>query len=164
MFRKKKKEPQHLVVEVSSADNKKPSEGEVRAQRFVLTDSEGNTRAQLQCVDGGAVALTFHNDKGKMAMLLGLDPDQDPTFAFIKDGKKKASFELDKQTSQPSLSLHGSEKSKVEIGFDKTDNASVRLCDNEGSVRLSISLSAKGDAQVKLFDKKGYIQNELKPK
>lgn len=164
MFRKKKPEPQHLIIEVSSADKKKPSEPEIRAEKFVLTDSDGNTRAQLQCAGGGAVALTFHDDKGKMGLLLGLDPNQSPTVAFVKDGKMKANVELDKSTQQPQITLAGAGKSKVEVGYDKTENASLRLKDNDGHLRLSISLSAKGDAQVKLFDKAGYTQNELKAK
>lgn len=162
MFRKKKPEPQQLVIEVSNADKKKPSEPEIRAQKFVLTDVDGNTRAQLQSAGKGAVALTFHDDKGKMGMLVGLDPNQSPTLAFVKDGKMKANIDLDKKTNQPSLTLSGGGKSKVEVGFDKTEAASIRLHDTDGALRLSLSLSAKGDAKVKLFDKQGYTLNELK--
>lgn len=157
----RKPEPKHLIVEVARADAAKPSQPEVRAHKFVLTDADGHTRAQMQCVKGGAVALTFHNDEGRMGMLLGLDPDQSPTLAFMKDGKAKANLELDSKTHQPSLTLHSEGKSKVEIGFDKTDNAAVRLHDDDGQLRMSISLSADGSAQIKLFDKRGYVVSQM---
>lgn len=164
MFRKKKPEPHHLVIEIARSDKKKPSEPEIRANKFVLTDSEGQTRAQFQCSTGGAVALTFHDDAGKMGVLLGLDPAQNPTLAFVRNGQMKANLDIDKKSEQPSLTLHGSGKSRVEVGFDKTDNASLRMTDEDGNVRASISLSAKGDAQIKLFDHNGYVVNEVKSK
>ena len=157
----RKVEPKHLVVKISRADAKKPSHAELRAHKFVLTDVDGNTRAQMQCVKEGAVALTFHEDDGKMGMLLGLDPHQSPTLAFVKDGKAKANLELDPRAHQPSLTLHSKGKAKVEVGFDKTDNAAVRLHDDEGQLRLSISLSADGSAQIKLFDRRGYVVSQM---
>ena len=162
MFGKKKKD--HLIIEVANPDAAKPSQAEVRAHKFILTDAKGKARAQLQCAKGGAVALSFHDDKGKMGLLLGLDPDQSPTMAFVKDGQMKLNVDIDKATEEPSISLKGGGKSKVEVGFDKTSNASLRLHDAEGSLRLSISLSANGDAQVKLFDRRGYVVNEMKGK
>lgn len=159
MFGKKK--PQQLIIEVASSDKRKPSEPEIRANKFVLTDTEGLTRAQFQCAAGGAVALTFHDDTGKMGVLLGLDPDQNPTIALVRDGRMKANLDIDRATQQPKLSLHGGRKSKVEIGFDKTDNASLRLTDEAGNLRVSLSLSARGDAQLRLFDANGYVVNEL---
>ena len=164
MFGRKKKEPQHLVIEVASSDAAKPSQDEVRANKFVLTDVDGKARAQLQCAGGGAVALTFHDAKGKMGLLLGLDPEQSPTMAFVKDGKMKVNLDINKNTQEPTLSLKGGGKSKVDVGFDKTSSASLRLHDADGALRVSISLSAKGDAQVKLFDSKGYVVSEMKGK
>lgn len=160
----KKKTPQHLIIEVANPDAAKPSQDEVRAHKFVLTDAQGKARAQLQCAHGGAVALSFHDDRGKMGLLLGLDPDQSPTMAFVKDGKMKVNLDIDKSTQEPTLSLNGGGKSRVEVGFDKTSNASLRLHDTDGSLRVSISLSAKGDAQVKLFDSRGYVTSEMKGK
>lgn len=164
MFGKKPQpETTHLVVEVSKADSKKPSEPEIRAQKFVLTDRDGFTRAQLQCAGKGAVALTFHDGDGKMGMLLGLDPNQSPTMALFKDGKVKAGIELDKTNNQPLLTLRGAAESKVEVGYDGKDNASVGLHDANGKLRVSITLDAKGDAEVRIFDKNGYINSQLKP-
>ena len=164
MFGKKKPKPQHLIIEIASSDKKKPSQPEIRANKFVLTDDDGLTRAQFQCAAGGAVALTFHDDQGKMGVLLGLDPSQNPTLAFVQNGQKKANLDIDKGTEQPSLTLHGAGKSRVNVGFDKTDNASLRLTDEAGNLRVSISLSAAGDAQVKLFDHRGYVVSEMKGK
>jgi hypothetical protein len=149
----KKPQPQpesaHLVVEVTKADAKKPSQPE--------------TRAQLQCAGKGAVALTFHDADEKMGMLLGLDPHQSPTIAMFKDGKVRAGVELDKTTSQPQISLRGAGEGKVEVGYDGKDNASVGLHDANGKLRVSISLDSKGDAEVRIFDKNGYITSQLKP-
>jgi hypothetical protein len=163
----KKPQPQpesaHLVVEVTKADAKKPSQPEIRAHKFVLTDKDGRTRAQLQCAGKGAVALTFHDADEKMGMLLGLDPHQSPTIAMFKDGKVRAGVELDKTTSQPQISLRGAGEGKVEVGYDGKDNASVGLHDANGKLRVSISLDSKGDAEVRIFDKNGYITSQLKP-
>lgn len=156
-------EPAHLVVEVSKADAEKPSQSEVRAQKFVLTDKDGATRAQLQSAGKGAVALTFHDGDGKMGMLLGLDPHQSPTVAMFKDGKVKAGIELDKTNQQPLVTLRGAADSKMEVGYDGKDNASVALHDTNGKLRVSITLDAQGDAQVRVFDKNGYVQSQLKP-
>lgn len=162
--RKKPQQPQQLIIEIAKSDKKKPSEPEIRANKFVLTDPEGTTRAQFQCAAGGAVALTFHDDDGKMGLLLGLDPAQNPTLAFVQKGQMKANLDIDKNTGQPSLSLQGSGKSKVEVGFDKTDNASLRLHDEAGNLRASLSLSARGDAQLRLFDQNGYVVNQVEGK
>jgi hypothetical protein len=164
MFGKKPQpEATHLVVEVSKADAKKPSAPEIRANRFVLTDKDGFTRAQLQCAGKGAVALTFHDSDGKMGMLLGLDPNQSPTMAMFKDGKVKANIELDKTNNQPLISLRGAAESKIEVGYDGKDNSSVGLHDANGKLRVSITLDSKGDAEVRIFDKNGYMKGQLKP-
>jgi len=162
MFGRKKSGTQHLIIEVAKPDPYKPPKDEIRANKFVLTDVEGHARAQLQCAGGGAVALTFHDDKEKVGLLLGLDPDQSPTLAFVKNGKMKVNLDLDKSSEEPTLSLKGSGSSKVEVGFDKAENAAIRLHDNDGSLRVSISLSADGDAQIKLFDRRGYVVGEVK--
>lgn len=165
MFRKKQPiEPLQLIVEVSKADAQKPSESEVRAQKFVLTDSNGFTRAQLQCAGKGAVALSFHDGDGKMGMLLGLDPNQSPTLAMLRDGKVKASLDIDKATNSPQLSLRGASESKIEAKFDDKDNAVIGLHDTSGKLRVSICLTASGDAEISIFDKNGYIKNQLKQK
>ena len=165
MFGKKPQQPEttHLVVEVSKADAKKPSQPEIRAHKFVLTDKDGLTRAQLQCAGKGAVALTFHDGDGKMGMLLGLDPNQSPTLAMFKDGKVKAGVELDKTNNQPLLTLRGAAEGKVEVGYDGKDNALVGLHDANGKLRVSITLDSKGDAEVRIFDKNGYVKSQLKP-
>lgn len=159
----KKPEPVHLVVEVSKADSQKPSENELRAQKFVLTDKNGDTRAQLQSAGKGAVALSFHDDDGKMGLLLGLDPNQSPTLAFVKDGKVRAGLELDKKSDQPKLTLSGSGDSKIDLGYDGKDNACVNLHDANGKVRVGITLSAKGDAEIKIYDKNGYVTSQVRP-
>jgi hypothetical protein len=164
MFGKKPQpETSHLVVEVSKADAKKPSEPEIRAQKFVLTDRDGLTRAQLQSAGKGAVALTFHDGDGKMGMLLGLDPNQSPTIAMVKDGKVRAGVELDKTNNQPLITLRGGSESKIEVGYDGKDSASVGLHDANGKLRVAITLDSKGDAEVRIFDKNGYIKSQLKP-
>ncbi len=164
MFGKKPQpEPAQLVVEVSKNDARKPTEPEVRAQKFVLTDREGHTRAQLQSAGKGAVALTFHDTDGKMGMLIGLDPQQSPTIAMVKDGKVKASVELDKENHQPLLTLRGAAEGKIEMGFDGKDGAILGLHDTNGKLRVAISLDARGDAEIRVFDKNGYIHSELKP-
>lgn len=159
----KKPEPQHLVVEVSKADAKKPSESELRAHKFVLTDKNGHTRAQLQSAGKGAVALTFHDSDGKMGLLLGLDPNQSPTLAFVKDGKVRAGLELDKKNDQPKLTLSGPGDATIDLGYDGKDNACVNLHDANGKVRVGITLSAKGDAEIKIYDKNGYVTSQVKP-
>ncbi len=159
----KKSEPLHLVVEVSKADAKKPTENELRAQKFVLTDKNGHTRAQLQSAGKGAVALSFHDGDGKMGLLLGLDPNQSPTLAFVKDGKLRAGIELDKKNDQPKLTLNGSGDSKIDLGYDGNDNAAIHLHDTNGKVRVGITLSAKGDAEIKIYDKNGYVTSQVKP-
>ncbi len=161
--RKSQPEPTQLIVEVSKADVKKPTEPEIRAQKFVLTDREGHTRAQLQSAGKGAVALTFHDTDGKMGMLLGLDPQQSPTIAMVKEGKVKASVELDKENHQPLVTLRGAAEGKVEVGYDGKDGAVVGLHDANGKLRVAISLDSKGDAEVRIFDKNGYIHSQLKP-
>jgi hypothetical protein len=161
MFGKKKPESQHLIIEIAPPIPGKPPKDEVRANRFVLTDTKGKARAQLQCAGGGAVALTFHDDQEKVGLLLGLDPNQSPTLAFVKDGKMKVNLDLDRKTHQPNLSVKGEGGSRVEVGFDESENAAIHLHDVGGSLRLSISLTAKGDAQIKLYDNKGYVTNEF---
>ena len=42
-------------------------------------------------------------------------------------------------------------------------NALVGLHDANGKLRVSITLDSKGDAEVRIFDKNGYVKSQLKP-
>lgn len=162
--RKPKSEPEQLIIEVAKSDAKKPTQQEIRAQKFVLTDGEGKTRARLQCAGkGGAVALTFHDGDEKMRLLLGLDPKQAPTLVMLEDGRPRAGLEVDAKTGQPSLTLSGTGESKIQAGFDAGNKATINLHDGTGQMRVSISLDANGQAQVALYDSKGYVREKLRP-
>lgn len=164
MFGKKPaQEPTQLIVTVSKSDSKTPSEPEVRAGKFVLTDSEGFPRAQLQCAGKGAVALTFHGGDGKMGLLIGLDPNGSPTLAMMKDGKVRAGIDLDKDKGHAQLTLKGPLDSKIEAGYSDPDRASLGLTDANGKLRVSINLDLQGGAEIKIYDKNGYAVSQLKP-
>lgn len=156
------KQPQQLIIEVATSNKgKSAAEAEIRAQKFVLEDGDGNVRAQLQSAGNGAVAMTFHDQKGKMGVLLGLDPNQSPTLALLKEGKMKAGIELDRQGGEPTLTLQGPGKSSVVAGYDADSRAVLGLHDTSGTLRVSITLDAKGRAQVAVFDQRGYAQEKL---
>ncbi len=162
--RKPKSEPEQLVIEVAKSDAKKPTQQEVRAQKFVLTDGEGKTRAQLQSAGKkGAVALTFHDEDEKMRLLLGLDPKQAPTLVMLEDGRPRVGLELDGKTGQPNLTLSGAGESKIQAGFDGSNKATITVHDGTGQMRVSISLDPSGQAQVALYDHKGYVREKLRP-
>ncbi len=164
MFGSQPKQPQHLTIEIPQANKKATGKAEVRARRFVLEDDEGGIRAQLQSAGNGAVALTFHDQGGKLGVLVGLDPKQNPTLALVKEGKMKAGLELDKESGQPALNLKGAADSQVTVGFDSKNNAEVSLTDQAGRLRVSITLAPNGEAQVALYDTKGYVREKMTQK
>lgn len=165
MFGKKpEKQPETLTIEVSkpqSGGRHKPAQGEVRAQKFLLEDGEGNIRAQLQSAGNGAVALTFHDNDGKMGLLVGLDPNQSPAVALVKEGQVKANVDLNRKTGHPSVKLSGPADSAIKLGFDAKDTAGLELHDQAGRLRVRISLTAQGEAEVALYDTKGYVREKM---
>lgn len=157
------KQPMQLVIEVASSDKakKRPAQPEVRARKFVLEDADCNVRAQLQSAGNGAVALTFHDQEGKMGVLLGLDPNQSPTLALVKEGKLKAGLEMDKTSGEPALTLSGPGKSKVVAGYDEKSHAHLDVVDIMGTVRVSITLDPSGKAEISVFDRKGFSKEKI---
>lgn len=137
---------------------------EFRAQKFVLLDSEGKTRAQLQAAGkGGAVALTFHDSDEKMRLLLGLDPRQAPTLAMLEGTDKRVEIGMDGKSGRPHLSLKAGGRSEVAVRFDEYDRASLSLSDTKGQARVRISLEPDGRAEVALYNEKGYVAQRLHP-
>lgn len=173
MFRRRPKpqpEPQVAQPEVQTPEPVAPPKedplerGELRAQKFVLLDSDGKTRAQLQAAGkGGAVALTFHDSDEKMRLLLGLDPRQAPTLAMIEGTDKRVEIGVDGKSGRPHLSLKAGGGSEVAVRFDEYDRASISLCDLKGQARVRISLEPDGRAEVALYDEKGYVAQKLHP-
>ncbi len=171
MFRRKPKpQPEPPPVEVPAPEPVPPPKEdplereELRAQKFVLLDSDGKTRAQLQAAGkGGAVALTFHDSDEKMRLLLGLDPRQAPTLAMLEGAEKRVEIGVDGKSGRPHMSLKAGGRSEVAVHFDEYDRASISLSDLKGQARVRISLEPDGRAEVALYDEKGYVAQKLHP-
>lgn len=62
--------------------------GVVEAQKFVLQDARGESRAELTVLPDGSPTLGFLDREGKPRLVLGLAPDSSPGLALLDPGEK----------------------------------------------------------------------------
>lgn len=112
----------------------RPEPREVKAERFVLVDDQGNSRATLAMENGGP-SLVLTDSRGKGAIRLQVPKVPDKGAIYLSDAQESADMELAMTQSGPVLHLG-----------DRTGNR-VRLATNE----LNAPLAAVYDAEAKVL-------------
>lgn len=136
---------------------------EVRAQKFVLEDSDGTERgiiqvnsrgfadvelddasgrdrAEFRVASEGSSSITFYDEKGAKRVQLGSSPaGRDGLALFSASGRQLASF-----------------------AATDDNQSSVTLYDpNNGVARVGLGVAATGEPALALFDQHGYDRAEL---
>src|SRR5262249_34701894 len=108
----------------------------VEAEKFVLVDSQGRTRAELGVKDGRtALLFSDENDVGRLVLVASadraglylLDSDANPR-GFLAIAQNKPALILQDEKGKGGIALHTS-----------PDRAELTICDEAGATRVQLS-------------------------
>lgn len=110
----------------------------VEAERFVLLDPNGETRAVLVVTNGGA-GLYLYDNKGKLRTgLVGGMEDETGLSLYGSDGKESARLNV-YADGRPSMTLLGKEaKPKATLTVLSDDSSHLFISDKDGRVIWSV--------------------------
>jgi hypothetical protein len=124
---------------------------EVRAQRFVLVDPDGEERAELGALSDGAARLVIRDKAGKMAAWVGVNGDGDPSLSIVDTQQNKPIAELVIFDGRPRLALCSpAGKPRAGIRISKDGGVGIDLLDASGRPRGSWDLDS-----LDIFDRNG---------
>lgn len=121
------------------------TESEVRAQRFMLEDRDGNLRGAWQLAEDGAVRLSIHDAAGQGRLNLSVLKDGAPGISFVDadDRRRVVVGLLPDQTSTIVFADAGGVPRAV-LGVSEEGSASLLFADGDGVSRVSLGLDASG--------------------
>jgi hypothetical protein len=167
------------IVGIKAADDDKPSI--VKAQKFVLIDAMGKTRAELsfgsadsssasaqdeqrflkmsreenarEMLEGPWPRLVFFDANGKERIALGVTPVAESPVFQIKhaDGTKAVSLSAFNSRASLQISAAGGNPSIAAMATHQA-GPSLQFLDEEGNSRLGLALAGKGRPQLILSD------------
>jgi len=124
---------------------------EVRGQRFVLEDADGNLRGLWQLDAEGTVRLSIHDSAGNPRMNLAVLEDGAPGIAFVdeSDRRRVVLGLLPDQTSTLVFADAGGIPRAV-LGVSGQGSSNLLFADERGVSRVSVGLDASGTGNLTL--------------
>jgi hypothetical protein len=120
------------VANIGWAEKPRLATNIVRAEAFILTDSDGNVRAILSSAPDGAVELSLRDTTGKARGRLGLAA-----------------------SGEPYMELHDAEgQSRLWLGEQRSAGPGLQLRDRSGGRRAWLRLDSNDEPSLLLFDGK----------
>ena len=117
----------------SDAHAAPPQDKTLKTTRLEITDSNGTLRAVLATGKDGNPVMAMTDTNGKVRFALAMTGDDVPGMSMVDaDGK-----------------------AVIGMALAKGGGGAFNLADGRGKVRGSFVISAEGDADVLLYDKKG---------
>jgi hypothetical protein len=135
---------------------------EVRAQKFVLVDKDGNTRADLgTTVD--QVGLTLIGKGGVPHAVFTLGGDGTPSLILANNiGLPRASLTIS-PSGEPNIILTGNKgQGSADLYISDDGMPSLAFFDTDGKARVLLETSTHGDSILAFNDKTGNSQTVLK--
>lgn len=120
----------------------------IEADKFVIKDANGKTRAELSSSDAGP-ELNFLDERGTLRLSVGIYAGEPSIVLFDQDSKQVATLVSDESGSQLWFGTGPTEKPLAAIGTNltlgkdgKLSQASfIRLCDRKGHDRVELEYS-----------------------
>lgn len=145
-----------LVLLAGATGEKVPPE--VRAKRFVLTDTDGKTRAELWGEPDGSIALRLADRNGVVRARLSVGADGFPHLALNgADGRPRALLTA-KPDDWPNLVFFdkwGKRRLVLDVGLGGW--SVLALADERGDDRAVLQVAPDGTPVLVFFDKTGKV-------
>jgi hypothetical protein len=124
---------------------------EVRAQRLVLEDEDGNVRGLWQLDEKGAVRLSIHDAAGRPRMNLAVLEDGAPGISFVDEtDRRRVVLGLLPDKTSTLVFADGSGVPRAVLGVSNQGSANLLFADDEGVSRVSVGLDASGAGNLTL--------------
>ncbi len=134
------------------ADSPENVAKEVRAQRFVVVDSEGRERIGLSCVQGSP-GIAVYDDKGKKRAILTLLSDGSCQFVLEDEAGRPRAQMVANASGDAGFNLYDDKmKARMHMEVGKDGVPVFALEDDKGRVRLGMSADPNGETELKLYD------------
>ncbi len=128
----------------------------VKAERFLLTDSKGNPRAELAMAADGPV-LAFYDEEGKPRVKVGATEAEAGFILYDSDGHKLAQLDA----IQPGLILYEEGQVRAALGITNLGGSLALYHDDEKPVAvLGVDAEAWSPA-LSLYGRNGQLQAKL---
>ena len=134
----------------------------VNAEKFILRDSSGKTRASLSVGPDGKVALALADKDGKIRAGLGVTSDGSPGLALAdKDGTRRAGLGVGVDGTVRLDLTDKDGKPRAELAVLDYGSPVLLLRNNDGIPRALIGFMADRSPTITLTDKDGKPRAEL---
>ncbi len=129
----------------------------VKAEKFVVVDSSGNSRAVLENVVGQGASLVFRGTDGMEQIALQSFGDSRGFTLSDKSGNGRAALTLEADGSIALALYDEKSKSHVKLLAGRDGNPGIVLQDKDKGVRLRLLLYSDGSPAMVLFDNNGKV-------
>ncbi len=158
----------------------------VIAEKYELPGADGKTSAMLYRDEAGQARLEFLDDKGRLRLAVGMNPDRTPgitmldektnqrlrigmdikekvTYLYLFDAQGQVAIALSMHEERgPWVSIGRSEKGQVSIGLSKQGEPRAYLFAKSKEPRIGLELN-DGAPAIMLYDKQVRTAWKLKP-
>jgi len=126
---------------------------EVRAQRYVLEDNDGNVRGLWQIDDEGSVRLSIHDASARPRMNLTVLADGAPGVSLVDEAdRRRVVLGLLPDRTSTLVFADGSGIPRAVLGVASEGSANLLFADKTGVSRVSVGLDASGAGNLTLPD------------
>ncbi len=123
----------------------------VEAERFVLRDTRGRTRATLDAEGSGTLALSLYDQNGKIRASLAVEADGTPRLDLVdQNGKQRVALNVVKDASALVLADQNG-KGRISLTVLPGGRPDLALSDQNGKTRLVLDVGTSGPSVV-LYD------------
>ncbi len=129
----------------------------VKAEKFVVVDSSGNSRAVLENVVGQGASLVFRGTDGMEQIALQSFGDSRGFTLSDKSGNGRAALTLEADGSIALALYDEKSKSHVKLLAGRDGNPGIVLQDKDKGVRMRLLLYSDGSPAMVLFDNNGKV-------
>lgn len=134
-----------IILDPSLVRGSTQLEREVRAQRFMLEDQDGNMRGLWQLAADGTVRLSIHDASGQGRLNISVLQDGAPGISFVdEDDRRRVVLGLLPDETSTLVFADGGGVARAVLGVSETGSSSLLFADGDGVSRVSLGLDASG--------------------
>jgi hypothetical protein len=136
---------------------------EIKAEKFVLVDHDGNERGVIEVSSTGVAGVSLEDQTGRQRSVLRVGTDGGAAIGFYDQNGAKRVIVGETPNGRDGLAIYGTSGRQIS-GFTVADDdaSSVTLYDpTTGRARVGLGVSAKGEPALVLFDQSGRVRAEL---
>ncbi len=116
----------------------KPEPTEVKANKFVLVDEAGSSRATL-AIEAGGPSLVLTDGRGRGAIRLSVPKVPDKGTLYLSDGEAGADLELAMTQNGPVIHLNDRKGNRVRLATNELNAPLAAVYDEEGKALFQVT-------------------------